>query len=111
MKHTNSCNQPPLMTSLPLPHQLPDIMEINVLASISLAPNAALGLNRGAPDIISLFHIHFPIFPLPVRAVADTGEPGIWFVCVFVRLCMSVCMWRREGVISQDVSEVISFFL
>lgn len=94
VKHTNSCNQPPLMTSLPLPHQLPDIMEINVLASISPPANAALGVNQGAPDIISLFHIHFPIFSLPVRAVADAGETGIWFVCVCVSVCVRVCMWR-----------------
>lgn len=94
VKHTNSCNQPPLMTSLPLPHQLPDIMEINVLASISPPANAALGVNQGAPHIISLFHIHFPIFSLPVRAVADAGETGIWFVCVCVSVCVRVCMWR-----------------
>lgn len=111
-KHTNTGNQPPLMTCLPLlspSPQVPDIMKINVLASISLALSGAQRWNRGClrsdSNFTSIFSIYFlvalPLCPCVMRHAQRAGGE---------RRSAWVCVWKREIVISQDVSEVISFF-
>lgn len=111
-KHTNTGNQPPLMTCLPLlspSPQVPDIVKINVLASISLALSRAQRWNRGVSAFWFKFYFNiFYLFPCGSSSVsmcdAATQRAG------GERRSAWVCVWKREIVISQDVSEVISFF-
>lgn len=97
-KHTNTGNQPPLMTCLPLlspSPQVPDIMKMNVLASISLALSRAQRWNRGVSVFWFKFYFNiFYLFPCGSSSVSmcdAAGTEGGWGT----KVCVSVCV--EEG--------------